>query len=106
MKFKNDIAKKLYEQMQKANKEKEKQKNKKNDINLSLPNIISSVSSKHPSINLINIWELTIFQLLDCFNRLQNNTMHEIDSTRVSVWGDEKKTFDPSLWYKNYYDKK
>lgn len=103
MKFKNKLARKLYEQMLKAKKEQE---SKKIDNNLSLPNIISSLSNKHPSINYINIWDLTIFQLLDSFNRIQANTMYEIDSTRVSVWGDEKKTFDFSLWYRNNYDKK
>ena len=45
-----------------------------------------------------------MFQLLDAFNRMQMNSMYEIESTRVSVWGDEKKTFDASLWYKNNYD--
>ena len=104
MKFKNALAKKLYEKMLKANK-KDNEK-KKADINLSLPNIISSVSNKHPSLNPINIWDLTVFQLLDAFNRTQINTIYNIDSTRVSVWGDEKKTFDASLWYKNEYDKK
>ena len=90
--------------MLKAQKEQKKQA--KNDINLSIPNIISAVASKHPSLNLTSIWDLTIFQLLDSFSRLQANTVYEIDSTRVSVWGDEKKTFDPALWYKNIYDKK
>ena len=101
-KYKNDLARKLMERM----KKEAKQNKKKSDINLTLPNIISSVSNKHPSLNYINIWELTIFQLMDAFNRLQRNTMYDIDSTRVSVWGDEKKTFDVSLWYKNEYDKK
>lgn len=85
---------------------KKAQENKKADINLSIPNIISSVSNMHPSINYLNIWDLTIFQLLDAFNRLQANVMYNIDCTRVSVWGDEKKTFDVSLWYKNNYDNK
>ena len=102
LKFKNALAKKLYEKMLKA----EKEKNKKADLNLSLPNVISSLSNKHPSINYTNVWELTVFQLMDSFNRVQTNTMYEIDSTRVSVWGDEKKTFDFTLWYKNNYDKK
>jgi len=31
------------------------------------------------------------------------NAIYEIDSTRVSVWGDEKKTFNASLWYKNHF---
>lgn len=104
MKFKNSLARRLYEKMLKANKKNSE--NKKADINLSLPNIISSVSNKHPSLNPINIWDLTVFQLLDAFNRTQINTIYDIDSTRVSVWGDEKKTFDASLWYKNEYDKK
>lgn len=104
MKFKNNAARKLYERMQKA--KKENRKNKKADVNMSIPNIISSVSNKHPSLNYENIWKLTMFQLLDCFNRLQANVVYDIDSTRVSVWGDEKKTFDFSLWYKNEYDKK
>ena len=80
--------------------------NKKADINLSIPNIISSISNMHPSLNYMNVWDLTVFQLLDAFNRLQANVMYDIDCTRVSVWGDEKKTFDVSLWYKNNYDNK
>lgn len=102
--FKNALAKKLYEKIQKAKKQKKNEK--KSDINLFLPNIISSVSNKHPTISPLTVWDLTIFQLIDAFNRTQANQMYEIDSTRVSVWGDEKKTFDPALWYKNDYDKK
>lgn len=103
MKFKNNAAKKIYEKILKANKKK--QTKKKNDINYTIPNIISSVSSMHPSINLINVWDLTVFQLIDTFNRLQRNTIFGIESRRVSVWGDEKKVFDETLWYKNEYDK-
>lgn len=100
--FKNALAKKLYEKMRKA----EQKDNKKSDINFTIPNIISAVSNKHPTVSPINIWELTVFQLLDSFNRLQINTVFDIDSTRVSVWGDEKKTFNAALWYKNEFDKK
>ena len=102
LKFKNNLAKRLYEKMAKAKKESKNEKKK--DINMTLPNIISSVSNRHLSINPINVWDMTIFQLLDSFNRTQINTMYDIDATRVSVWGDEKKTFDISLWYKNEYD--
>lgn len=104
MKFKNNLARKLMEKMLKA--KKKEQETKKSDLNLTIPNIISSLANKHPSLNYVNIWDLTIFQLLDAFNRTQANLMYDIDSTRVSVWGDEKKTFDVSLWYKNNYDKK
>ncbi len=104
MKFKNNLARKLMEKMLKA--KKKEQETKKSDLNLTIPNIISSLANRHPSLNYTNIWDLTIFQLLDAFNRMQANSMYDIDSTRVSVWGDEKKTFDVSLWYKNNYDKK
>lgn len=101
-KYKNKLAKKLMERIKKA----AKQNAKKSDLNLTIPNIISSICNKHPSINYTNVWSMTVFQLLDAFNRTQMNSMYEIDSTRVSVWGDEKKTFDVSLWYKNEYDKR
>lgn len=102
--FKNKLAKKLFAKMQKSIKEENAKK--KVDMNYTIPNIISAVSSTHPSINFVNIWELTIFQLLDCFNRLKTNSFFRIDSVRVSVWGDEKKTYDAALWYKNEFDKK
>ncbi|MDY4495001.1 MAG: hypothetical protein SPE24_09045 [Erysipelotrichaceae bacterium] len=104
MKFKNALARKLYEKMQKAAKKQKEEK--KGNVDFTLPNIISSVSNKHPTISPTSVWELTIFQLLDSFNRMQINSMFDIDSTRVSVWGDEKKTFNAALWYKNEYDKK
>ena len=75
-------------------------KAKKSDPNLSLPNIISAVSNTHPTINPLNVWNLTVFQLLDSFTRLQSNKIYDINATSVSVWGDEKKQFDFSLWYK------
>ena len=104
MKFKSELAKKMYEKMLKAKKEQEKIKAKKANKDFSLPNIISAVSNRHPTINPINVWELTVFQLIDAFGRLQVNALYDINWTRVSVWGDEKKTFDPSLWYKNNHD--
>lgn len=104
MKFKNKRAREIYEKMRKAAKKKKAEKN--DSVDFTLPNIISAVSNRHPTINPINVWKLTIFQLLDAFNRMQVNSMFDIDSTRVSVWGDEKKTFNAALWYKNEYDKK
>lgn len=104
LKFKNNIARRMYEKMLKAQKAEKAQK--KADPNLSLPNIISAVSNRHPTINPICVWDLTLFQLYDAFSRLQVNVAHNISSTRVSVWGDEKNTFNIALWYKNEYDKK
>ena len=102
--FKNNIAKKLFMKIRKAKKE-EKAK-RKLDINLTMPNIISSLANKHPSLNCVNIWDITVFQLYDSFEKIRINTIFDIDSRRISIWGDKNKSFDPNLWYKNNYDKK
>ena len=86
-------------------KENEKKTRGKNNANLSIPNIISSVAAKSASLNINSIWDITLFQLYDQFNRLQNNDAYSINSMRVAAWGDEKKTFDYALWYKNMFDK-
>lgn len=103
-KFKNEIARRMFEKMQKAKEAEEKRKSAKMQMEYSIPNIASSVSNKHPSINPINVWDLTLFQLIDSFNRTQINAVYDIQSTRVSVWGDEKKAFDETLWFKYNHD--
>lgn len=103
IKFKNSIAKKIYEKMQKAAKNNSS-KDKNQDFILA--NVISSVANKHPSINPVNVWNMTVFQLMDSFNRLQNNSIYDMQAMRVSVWGDEKRTFDAELWHKNMFTKK
>lgn len=102
-KFKNKEARRLYEKLKKAKEDGELRR--KADKNYTIPNIISAVSNKHPSLNYTNIFSLTVFQLMDSFNRLQLNNAYDINSTTVAVWGDEKKTFDVSLWFKNENDK-
>lgn len=101
MNFKNEVAKKLYIRMREA--EKRDKKRKASNPDHYLDNIVSAVSNRHPSINPLNVHDMTVYQVLDSFNRLMENAIYEIDSTRVSVWGDEKKTFNASLWYKNHF---
>jgi len=101
-KYKNKLAQKLMKRMKKAQEEKAKKDG--NDKNLTFANIISSVSNRHFSINPINVWDMTVFQLVDSFKKLQNNEMYNINARGVSVWGDEKNTFNSELWYKNIYE--
>lgn len=96
-KFKTKLAEKLYLRTLKA----ESTKDKSNDKHMEIPNILSSVAAKHNSLNIINIWDITIYQLYDQFKRLQNNSLFEIQSLSVAAWGDEKNKFDPAGWYKN-----
>jgi hypothetical protein len=91
--------------MQKAQEEENRKKMEKEFYNMLLPNIISSVASKNSGLNIINIWDATLFQLYDQFEKKQNDDTHYMNSVRVAVWGDEKKQFDPTLWYKNNFDK-
>lgn len=104
-KFKNKKAKKLYERMLKAKDEQKTKQMKKDFINLTLPNIISATAAKVSGLNILNIWDATLFQVYDQFEKIQNDDAHYINSVRVAVWGDEKKQFDPALWYKNNYEK-
>lgn len=87
----------------KKNKEKEMAKNG-NAKNLTLPNIYSSVANAHPSLNYSNMNKLTVYQLIDAFQKIMVNKKYEMVAHSVSVWGDEKEQFDDSLWYKNIYD--
>ncbi len=61
----NDKQKDFFQQLKKM-KEKYSRHEQKQDIS----DIISSVCSKHPSINLFNVGNLTIYQLIDQFKRL------------------------------------
>ena len=65
---KNDKQREFMKQL----KEAKAKYNKLNsvDVNLELANIISSVCAKHPSINLFNICNLTMYQVINQFKRL------------------------------------
>jgi len=97
--FKNELAKTLYDRTRKA--QQKSSTGKKEDKNMDLPNIISAVSARHPSLNIHNIWDITVYQLYDQFKRLQVNSFYDIQSMTVAAWGDEKKQFDASQWYRN-----
>lgn len=104
LKFKNSKAEQLYIRMKVAEK-KQKEKEKDENFDFSIPNIISAVSNFHPSINPLNVWDLTMFQLIDSFERIQLGKTFGIKSLNVAVWGDKENTFDMSEWHKNMYEK-
>lgn len=104
-KFKNAKARKLYEKMLKAKEKQKKEKDLKDYANLTLPNIISATAMKNTGLNIVNIWDSTLFQLYDQFGKTQNEDVHYLNTVRVAVWGDEENKFDPSLWYKNLFNK-
>ncbi len=94
-------SKKASEIMKKLQKGREKKSNRsKADKNLELGNIISAVANKSQSLNIINIWELTIYQLWDCFSRLSNNSIYDIEAMSVAAWGNKDNYFDAAAWFK------
>jgi hypothetical protein len=54
----------------------------------------------------LNVWELTIFQLVDSFQRTTINKVDGINRTSVAVWGDEDNTFKNDQWLSNRFDVK
>ena len=97
MKIKSKKALEIMKKLQKGRNEKTKQT--KLDKNMELGNIISSVANRSKTLNILNIWELTIFQLYDCFSRLSNNNIYDIQSISVAVWGDKDNHFDATSWF-------
>ena len=94
-------SKKALEIMKKLQKGRaEKAKTAKTDKNMELGNIISAVANRSSSLNIINIWDATIFQVWDSFSRLSNNNIYDIQSMSVAAWGNKDNYFDATAWFK------
>lgn len=100
-KIKSKKALEILKKLQKGRSEKSRQT--KADQNMELGNILSAVANKSHSLNILNIWDLTVFQLWDCFSRLSNNNIYNIQSMSVAAWGNKDKSFDAAAWYKNIF---
>ena len=94
-------GKKTLEIMQKLQQGREQKSHaSKADQNMELGNIISAVAGRSQSLNILNIWDLTVFQLWDCFSRLTSNSIYDIQSMSVAAWGDKDHHFDATAWFK------
>lgn len=71
IKFKNDKAKQILERLKQAQAEVEKMKRKDGSSDLDFADIISAIASKSFSLNKLNVFDLTVFQLYDEFKRLE-----------------------------------
>jgi hypothetical protein len=94
IKYANNRAKQIAEKLKKL---KEKYLKNKKQEGLDFLDIISSVCAKHPSINLFNVGNLTIYQLIDQFKRL-----NMVDNFYISVesllHGAEKESIKIIHW--------
>lgn len=100
-KVKSKKALEILKKLQKGREEKSKQT--KADKNMELGNIISAVANKSPSLNILNIWDLTVYQIWDCFFRLSNNNIYTIQSMSVAAWGNKDHYFDATAWFKRIH---
>ncbi|MDE7360254.1 MAG: hypothetical protein K2N39_12690, partial [Lachnospiraceae bacterium] len=73
-KVKSKKALEIMKKLQKGRAEKEKLA--KTDKNMELGNIISAVANRSQSLHILNIWDLTVYQLWDCFARLSGNNLY------------------------------
>lgn len=94
--FRNDKAREIYEKLQRA-KENSPRQAKEKQADTSLPNLISALCVQHNSINLCNVWDLTVYQLYDQFLRQSYLNQVNIHAMNYAGWGGE---FDPNDWYK------
>lgn len=97
LKFKSKLAQEVWELTHQEDTDEKINKD------MDLGNLISSVAAKDQSLNMINIWDLTVYQLYDQFQRQQGNAIYDISAMSIATWGDEKGNFDSGAWYKNNF---
>lgn len=100
VKTKNKIAENILKKLRKANK-KNKTIPQKDDPKMEFGNIISSISSHSKTLNILNVWDLTVFQLYDQFTRIKYDDLYIRNSISVSIWGDSENKFDETIWFLN-----
>ena len=100
-KFKNEKARKMWERQRAIKKKREEKANKEDAKFFDIANIISAVSSKHPSLNMINIWDITVYNLYEQFSFLRDGVNFETSMLHYAVWGAESnEKVDIDAWFK------
>ena len=108
VKNKNKVMQ-LMEKMKKGQKQLDKTREKKREekgmaSDTELANIISCVAAKnHNGLNMINIWDITIYNLYEQFKLIRENNIHEAETLSVFVWGDKSNKFDIDAWFKEKF---
>lgn len=96
----SEHAKKLLEMRDKGRKQSNKKE--KNDADYGLANIVSSLCIYNTvGINLINIWDYTVFQVYDQYARLDYKRLVDVGSMNYACWGGD---FDISKWNLNLFE--
>lgn len=95
LKFSSESARRVYEQCEAGRKKaKRKRAEVQNAEDYDLGNIISAIATEHNSLNLLNIWGLTPYQLYNQFARVDRKTQIDIVSLKWAAWGSDPFEFD------------
>lgn len=97
IKHSSEKSKELWEKAQQYLKEQANQDTEDSKPEYKLSNIVSKVCSIHPSYNLLNICDLTIFQLYDTFFQLSYMRSADLSERIFSNHGGEKFKFEAWL---------
>lgn len=100
-KYKDERTRKKFEEFYRKKEEFEKNKKaqKKANPDFELANIISSLATYHQSLNMSNIWNLTVYQVHDTFNRQRIKQQIDISDRNYSVWGGKDHKTD--MWFEH-----
>lgn len=93
----SDRSKELWEQAQEYLRNQAEQSSGEDKPEYHLSNIVSKVCVAHSSYNLLNVYDLTVFQLYDAFFQLSYMRSTNLSERIFSNHGGEKFNFDDWL---------
>lgn len=97
--FKTEKAKRLWEKIHQPKAKTEREK--KLESNYDLANIISALAARKLGLTMMNIWDMTVYNIYDQFNRERHGAVYDISKRSVSTWGDKENHFDVESWFTN-----
>lgn len=97
VKHSSEASKKLWERTQKYLEEQSKASPKGEKPEYHISNIISKLCAAHPSYNLLNIYDLTVFQLYDAFFQFGYMRSSNLSERIFSNHGGKKFNFEDWL---------
>ena len=104
LKFSSEGARRVYEQCEAGRKKAKRQKSDaRSAADFDLGNIISAIATEHNSLNLLNIWGLTPYQLYNQFARVDRKVQLDVVSLKWAAWGSDPFEFDS--WRKSISNK-
>lgn len=95
LKFSSENARKVYERCEAGRKKLGRKREQEiRDESFELGNIISAIATQHNSLNLLNIWGLTPYQLYNQFARVDRKTQLDVIGLKWAAWGSDPFDFD------------